>query len=132
MQPEPPPNPPAVILPPARTWRYHLVTALLGAGVLGLLALLVVIGSGGGLFAEGTPVPARTARPTAAPVPRLALAELPRLLEAPGPRPVVVDVRSREAYAAGHIAGAVSIPAEELVSRLAEIPQNTLVVLYCQ
>jgi len=45
---------------------------------------------------------------------------------------VVIDVRPPEEYEAGHVAGAVSIPLEELTSRLAEIPRDAEVVAYCR
>jgi rhodanese-related sulfurtransferase len=44
--------------------------------------------------------------------------------------PVVIDVRSEEEYAAGHIPGALHIPAGELGSRLNEIPVGRPVVPY--
>jgi rhodanese-related sulfurtransferase len=44
--------------------------------------------------------------------------------------PVVIDVRGPEEYADGHVAGAVSIPADQLSSRLDEIPRDQLVVTY--
>ena len=45
---------------------------------------------------------------------------------------VVLDVRPRHEYAAGHIPGAVSVPVEELEQRLAELPANVAVVAYCR
>jgi rhodanese-related sulfurtransferase len=45
---------------------------------------------------------------------------------------VLVDVRPEPEYAAGHIAGARSIPLEELERRLAELPPDTEVVAYCR
>src|SRR5450759_1453923 len=45
---------------------------------------------------------------------------------------VVLDVRPPEEYAAGHIAGAVSIPLAELEKRLAELPPGRRVVAYCR
>jgi rhodanese-related sulfurtransferase len=45
---------------------------------------------------------------------------------------VVVDVRPTEEYAAGHIAGAVSMPLGELERRLAELPPGRQVVAYCR
>ena len=45
---------------------------------------------------------------------------------------VVVDVRPAEEYAAGHLPGAVSIPLDELASRLSEIPADVEVVAYCR
>lgn len=45
---------------------------------------------------------------------------------------VLVDVRSHEAFARGHVPGAVSIPHGKLIaSRLAEYPADTLFVTYC-
>ena len=45
---------------------------------------------------------------------------------------VVIDVRPREEYAAGHIPGALSIPLEALRRRLRELPANKLIVAYCR
>jgi rhodanese-related sulfurtransferase len=45
---------------------------------------------------------------------------------------VLVDVRPREEYDAGHIEGARSIPHDELAQRLAEIPPSQHVVAYCR
>lgn len=45
---------------------------------------------------------------------------------------VLVDVRPREEYEAGHIAGAISIPHTELMDRLKELPRHKTVVLYCR
>lgn len=45
---------------------------------------------------------------------------------------VVIDVRPAAEYRAGHLAGAVHIPLEELADRLAEIPEGREVVAYCR
>lgn len=45
---------------------------------------------------------------------------------------VVVDVRPREEYRAGHIAGAVSIPLDQLRRRLRALPKTKLIVAYCR
>ena len=44
----------------------------------------------------------------------------------------VIDVRPIEEYRAGHIAGAISIPVDELKDRLAELPRNQEIVAYCR
>ncbi len=44
----------------------------------------------------------------------------------------VLDVRPRHEYAAGHIAGARSIPVAELPERLAELPREKEYVAYCR
>ena len=44
---------------------------------------------------------------------------------------VVVDVRSKESYDAGHISGAISMPyPDEIKAKHAELPQNKLTILY--
>jgi rhodanese-related sulfurtransferase len=45
---------------------------------------------------------------------------------------VLVDVRPREEYAAGHIEGARSIPHDEIEQHLADIPVDREVVAYCR
>jgi rhodanese-related sulfurtransferase/DNA-binding transcriptional ArsR family regulator len=44
----------------------------------------------------------------------------------------VIDLRPAEEYAAGHIAGALSVPLDELQARLAELPSDEEVVAYCR
>jgi rhodanese-related sulfurtransferase/DNA-binding transcriptional ArsR family regulator len=45
---------------------------------------------------------------------------------------IVLDVRPRPEYAAGHIRGALSIPLAELEARLAELPVDAEIVAYCR
>jgi rhodanese-related sulfurtransferase/predicted transcriptional regulator len=45
---------------------------------------------------------------------------------------VLVDVRPAEEHAAGHIEGARSIPLAELERRLAELPGDAEIVVYCR
>lgn len=45
---------------------------------------------------------------------------------------VVLDVRPREEFEAGHIPGAISIPLEDLRARLGELPRGLEVVAYCR
>jgi rhodanese-related sulfurtransferase/DNA-binding HxlR family transcriptional regulator len=45
---------------------------------------------------------------------------------------VLIDVRPEEEFAAGHIAGARSIPLDELERRLAELPADREIVAYCR
>jgi len=45
---------------------------------------------------------------------------------------VVIDVRPPEEYAAGHIAGALSIPLGLLQQRLRTLPRNKRIVAYCR
>jgi rhodanese-related sulfurtransferase len=45
---------------------------------------------------------------------------------------VVLDVRPQQEFAAGHIAGARSIPVTELRTRIKEIPKRRVIVAYCR
>lgn len=45
---------------------------------------------------------------------------------------VVLDLRPRDEYAAGHLPGAVSIPLSDLEARLALLPPGAEVVAYCR
>lgn len=47
-------------------------------------------------------------------------------------QPYVLDVRTPEEFASGHVPGAVNIPHDELAQRLAEVPKDRDVVLYCR
>jgi rhodanese-related sulfurtransferase len=44
----------------------------------------------------------------------------------------LIDVRLAEDYAAGHIPGAQSFPESELDLRVATLPRDRLIVVYCQ
>jgi rhodanese-related sulfurtransferase len=46
--------------------------------------------------------------------------------------PYVLDVRTAEEYVSGHVPGAVNIPHDQLASRIAEVPKDRDVVLYCR
>ncbi len=45
---------------------------------------------------------------------------------------LVLDARPAEEYRSGHIAGAVSIPVEEIERRLSELPRDKDVIAYCR
>ncbi len=44
----------------------------------------------------------------------------------------VLDVRSPEEFTTGHVPGAVNVPYDEIAARLAEVPKDKDVVLYCR
>lgn len=56
--------------------------------------------------------------------------ELRRRLEAGSVE--VIDVRPEEEYESGHIAGARSVPLDELEDRIDELPDDTEIVAYCR
>ncbi len=44
----------------------------------------------------------------------------------------ILDVRSKEEFDSGHIEGAYLIPVSELENRLAELPQDKPIIVYCR
>jgi rhodanese-related sulfurtransferase len=48
-----------------------------------------------------------------------------------GTAPVVIDVRTAEEYAAGHVPGALNIPFDQVAQRISEIEAPHGVALYC-
>ena len=47
-------------------------------------------------------------------------------------KPFLLDVRTAQEFANGHIPGAVNIPVDDLRSRLNELPQDRKIAVYCQ
>jgi len=47
-------------------------------------------------------------------------------------RPMLVDVRMASEFAAGQIPGAINLPVDELRGRLAELPKEKPIAVYCQ
>lgn len=45
---------------------------------------------------------------------------------------ILIDVRTPEEFASGHINGAVNIPLDQISSRVSELPQDKPIVLYCR
>jgi rhodanese-related sulfurtransferase/DNA-binding transcriptional ArsR family regulator len=44
----------------------------------------------------------------------------------------IIDVRPRQEYEAGHLAGAISVPLSELLDRLEELPRDRRIITYCR
>ena len=102
----------------------HALAALLVAGALSVA--FTTIATAGEPVA---PAPASAAAAAVAPMSQEAL------LEHQSRHPdhlFVLDVRTPQEYAEGHVPGAVNVPYDQLASRLAEIPKDKDVVLYCK
>lgn len=54
-----------------------------------------------------------------------------RLLLQTGEPTVVIDVRSAVEFGAGHIEGAINIPADSLGTRASELPRDARIVTVC-
>jgi rhodanese-related sulfurtransferase len=59
--------------------------------------------------------------------------DIEAILAAPAAeRPFLLDVRTAQEFASGHISGAVNIPVDDLRSRLSELPHDRKIAAYCQ
>ena len=54
------------------------------------------------------------------------------LATSPVERPFLLDVRTADEFAAGHLPAAVNIPVDDLRSRLKELPRDRQIAAYCQ
>jgi predicted sulfurtransferase len=62
-------------------------------------------------------------------VPRITPAELRQVLKKK--KAILIDVRNEDAYKAGHIKGALLIPASEIGSRSKDLAKGKLIATYC-
>jgi rhodanese-related sulfurtransferase len=86
-----------------------------------ILVLTSLLVCAPGAFAQGAPPP----------VPGKVDGATAKSLVTSGVR--VVDVRTAEEFASGHVPGAINIPYDQLPARAAEIgPPSTPVLLYCR
>ncbi len=67
--------------------------------------------------------------PAVAPVSQEALVERQQKAD---PELLVLDVRTHEEFASGHVPGAINIPFDRLAERLEDVPKDKDVVVYCQ
>lgn len=131
----PPPSPQA-------STRSTLLLGVLGAAILGMLALIAFL-----LMQRTSPPAAQTNAPPPAAgnqaaatqpaatdntPPRMSLDTFKKLYDDPSQRPVILDVRGAESYAEGHITGAILFPEADIAARVSELPKDKLIVAYCQ
>lgn len=105
-------------------------TARFGAFAAAMLAAAASIADQAG------PAPGQAAAaPAAAASASLPLISPQALLERQAkkdPTLFVLDVRTAKEFAEGHVPGAVNVPYDQIASRLAQIPKDKDVVLYCR
>jgi phage shock protein E len=70
--------------------------------------------------------------PAAAPAATMTQEQLVEHLDKHPQHLFVLDVRTPQEYAEGHVPGAVNVPHDQLASRLAEVPKDKDVVVYCR
>ncbi|HRW50677.1 MAG TPA: rhodanese-like domain-containing protein [Caldilinea sp.] len=106
---------------------------------LGLAIVVTGLVVGIGACSSGAPAPAAPAASAGAAV--AAAPEKVNTKIAPadyqskfgsGSEHILIDVRTPEEFASGHIPGSVNIPVDSLGQRLSEVPQDKPVVVYCR
>jgi rhodanese-related sulfurtransferase len=117
-------------------------------GGLTALAMLHVAWLGGGMAltanaaepaaeTKAASVPAAAVPAPSAPAPQVALPAMSQaaLLEHQAKHAdhlFVLDVRSPEEFREGHVPGALNVPYDQIAARIAEVPKDKDVVLYCR
>ena len=81
-----------------------------------LTAALLALAMTGTAFAADTVSPAQVAQQ----------------IKDPKTAPFLLDVRTPEEFAEGHVPGAKNIPVAEIEARAAEVPKDRPVVVYCR
>lgn len=110
--------------------RTRIVYALAGPDVAGLLATLRAVALAHRAETDRARLAYLGTGTATGPIDEISREEL--LHRAAAGDVVVLDVRPEEEYAAGHIPGAVCIPVDHLAGRLAELPPDLEVVVYCR
>lgn len=101
-----------------------------GIAMLGAFALVAGVPAYAAETTPATPAaPAKAATATVTPMSQ------EQLLEHQAKHPqhlFVLDVRSPEEFKEGHVPGAVNVPYDQIAARLADVPKDKDVVLYCR
>lgn len=92
--------------------------------------LVLVVAS----FSLGSAQTTSPTTPSAATFPTLSAEALQQLLEAPDGTLAVLDVRRADEFSAGHVAGAVHVPHDEIGQRLGDLQpyKDRAIVVYCE
>jgi phage shock protein E len=107
------------------------LAALLIAGALWVAFSALAVAGGEPAVAPTATKPAATAPVAAVATPMSQEALLQHQSQHPD-HLYLLDVRTPQEYADGHVPGAVNVPYDQLASRLAEVPKDKDVVLYCK
>jgi Rhodanese-related sulfurtransferase len=100
-----------------------------------LLALLVLALAAAPFAVRGAAAaqPVATGEPTRAPTMiEITVEELLERTREPGRGLTLIDVRSAQEFAAGHLPGAINIPLDQIGTRAGELPADGDIVFYCQ
>ena len=117
----------------------YIMGGIIGALVVGLGVVVILLlnnRNSGGVAGNPPPVQATVASGAATAAgdtpPRMPMDQFKALYDDPNKRPLILDVRDANTFAAGHIAGAESFPESDVANRVNELPKDKLIVAYCQ
>jgi len=127
-----------VYMPPKRDPFPYIMGGVIGALVVGLMLVIYLLTSRDGGTVPNPPLPEGndptqiigTVPAEGSDAPRMTMDEFKTLYDSPN-RPIIIDVRPKGGYDAGHIRGAISFPEAEVDARVGELPKDKLVVAYC-
>lgn len=108
----------------------HNSTSSANTRRLSLLPLILVIALAGVMLVSAACAPAAPAEGAA--VSDISPADYQSQFVSTAADHLLIDVRTPEEFATGHIAGAINISVETIADRLSEIPQGQTIVLYCR
>jgi rhodanese-related sulfurtransferase len=117
-------------------WAVRLAALTLSLLCAALLAGRAVAGDGAAAATPAAPASSTAASTVAATssvqVPLVTQDALLARQAKKDPQLFVLDVRTPQEYAEGHVPGAVNVPHDQVASRLAEVPKDKDVVIYCR
>lgn len=97
-----------------------------------LVAVLLAAALTAGCTAAQPKPAAQSAQAAQQPMVNITPADLQKLLQGSGKQPLVVDVRTPEEYAEGHIAGAKLVPLQTIETDIKAIAKDQEIVLVCR
>ena len=117
----------------------YIMGGIIGAMVVGLaLVIWLLMQQGGNNTGPGPAAAVTPGVNTGATImseqtaPRMPIDEFKALYDDPAKRPIILDVRAKQSYDEGHIAGSISFPEADVPTRVAELPKDKLIIAYCQ
>jgi phage shock protein E len=72
------------------------------------------------------------ARPNLSDIQRITPAQYQQQFASGSASYMLIDVRTPEEFASGHISGAINISVETLPNRLSEVPRDKTIIVYCR
>jgi hypothetical protein len=116
----------------------YILGGVIGALVVGLMLVVFLLLNNRNGAVPGNPpqvdntVAAGAATAAGDTPPRMPMDQFKTLYDDPAKRPIILDVRAKETFDAGHITGAESFPEADVDTRVSELPKDKLIVAYCQ